>query len=94
MPRLRLRPVFQGDYHADLIVLKEVFTDKICYQQDRCMNSSNAGGLVLDYLEASGHGFDLAGTFFRPIRNNRTGAINKAITAEMVYKPRQFMRDH
>ena len=45
-----------------------------------------AGGLILDYLEASGHGFDLAGALFRPIRNNRTGTLHTAITADMVYK--------
>lgn len=45
-----------------------------------------AGGLVLDYLEASGHGFDLAGALFRPIRNNRTGTLLTAITADMIYK--------
>ena len=27
-----------------------------------------AGGLIMDYLEVSGHGFDLAGALFRPIR--------------------------
>ena len=27
-----------------------------------------AGGLILDYLEASGHGFDLSGALFRPMR--------------------------
>jgi site-specific recombinase XerD len=45
-----------------------------------------AGGLVLEYLEELGHGADLAGPLFRPIRNNRTGTMNKAITADMVYK--------
>lgn len=45
-----------------------------------------AGGLVLDYLEASGHGFDLAGALFRPIRNNRMGNLHTAITADMIYK--------
>ena len=45
-----------------------------------------AGGLVVDYLEASGHGFDLVGALFRPIRNNRTGTLHTAITADMIYK--------
>jgi site-specific recombinase XerD len=45
-----------------------------------------AGGLILDYLEASGHGLDLAGALFRPIRNNRTGTLHTAITADMIYK--------
>lgn len=45
-----------------------------------------AGGLILDYLEEMGHGADLGGPLFRLIRNNRTGTLNKAITADMVYK--------
>ncbi len=49
-----------------------------------------AGGLVLDYLEVSGHGFDLAGALFRPIRNNRTGTLHTAITADMIYKLVRF----
>ena len=43
-------------------------------------------GLVHDYLEAAGHGADEAGALFRPVRNNRTGRLERAITADGVYK--------
>jgi site-specific recombinase XerD len=45
-----------------------------------------ASGLVLEYLNAAGHGEDLGGALFRPIRNNRTGDVDKAITGDAVYK--------
>jgi site-specific recombinase XerD len=49
-----------------------------------------AGGLILEYLEELGHGTDLGGTLFRPIRNNRTGILDKAITPDMVYRLVRF----
>ena len=42
--------------------------------------------LIHDYLEAAGHGDDEPGALFRPIRNNRTGRLERAITADGVYK--------
>jgi hypothetical protein len=39
-----------------------------------------------DYLNAAGHGEDENGTLFRPVRNNRTGQLERAITADGVYK--------
>jgi integrase/recombinase XerD len=39
--------------------------------------------LVTDYLEASGH---TRGALFRPIRNNRTGQLDKALSADAIYK--------
>ena len=42
--------------------------------------------LIHDYLEAAGHGADEAGALFRPVRNNRTGRLERAITADGVYK--------
>ncbi len=42
--------------------------------------------LIHDYLEAAGHGTDEAGALFRPVRNNRTGRLGRAITADGVYK--------
>ena len=47
-----------------------------------------AGGLVLDYLEAAGHGAEDGGALFRPLHNNRahrTG-LAKAITPDAIYK--------
>ena len=43
-------------------------------------------GLITDYLDAAGHGEDEAGALFRPVRNNRTGGTEQAITADGVYK--------
>jgi integrase/recombinase XerD len=42
--------------------------------------------LIHDYLEAAGHGADENGALFRPIRNNRTGELEKALTPDMIYK--------
>ena len=42
--------------------------------------------LIHDYLDAAGHSEDDAGALFRPVRNNRTGKLEGAITADGVYK--------
>jgi site-specific recombinase XerD len=42
--------------------------------------------LIHDYLEAAGHDADENGALFRPIRNNRTGRIDKALDPDMVYR--------
>ena len=42
--------------------------------------------LIHDYLDLVGHGGDDAGALFRPVRNNRTGELAEAITADGVYK--------
>jgi site-specific recombinase XerD len=42
--------------------------------------------LIHDYLDAADHGSDENGALFRPIRNNRTGRLTDAITADGVYK--------
>lgn len=42
--------------------------------------------LIHDYLEAAGHGEDVAGALFRSVSNNRTGRPEKAITADGIYK--------
>jgi len=42
--------------------------------------------LIHEYLELAGHGEDAAGALFRPVRNNRTGRHEQAITADGVYK--------
>jgi site-specific recombinase XerD len=41
--------------------------------------------LIHDYLEAAGHGADENGALFRPIRNNRNGRLDKAITPNGIY---------
>ena len=43
-------------------------------------------GLINDYLDAAGHGVDENGALFRPIRANRTGRLERAITADGVYR--------
>jgi len=43
-------------------------------------------GVITDYLDAAGHGADDNGALFRPIRNNRTGELENAITADGVYR--------
>ena len=43
-------------------------------------------GLINDYLDVAGHGLDEAGALFRPVRNNRTGRMEDAITADGVYR--------
>ena len=42
--------------------------------------------LIHDYLEVAGNGEDEAGALFRPVRNNRTGRLERAITADGIYK--------
>ncbi|MGG5812223.1 tyrosine-type recombinase/integrase [Falsiroseomonas sp. CW058] len=42
--------------------------------------------LIHDYLDTAGHGDDDGGALFRPVRNNRTGRLNAAITPDGVYK--------
>ena len=42
--------------------------------------------LIHDYLEAAGHSADDNGALFRPIKNNRTGMLAKAVTPDAVYK--------
>ena len=42
--------------------------------------------VIHDYLDAAGHGADDNGALFRPIRNNRTGQVEKALTPDMIYK--------
>ena len=34
-------------------------------------------GLINDYLDAAGHGTDENGALFRPVRNNRTGRLER-----------------
>lgn len=42
--------------------------------------------LLLDYLEASRHVHDKEGALFRPTRNNRTGATDRSLSPDGVYK--------
>jgi integrase/recombinase XerD len=42
--------------------------------------------LIHDYLDAAGHGEDENGALFRPLKNNRTRRLDKALTPDAVYK--------
>jgi integrase/recombinase XerD len=42
--------------------------------------------LIHDYLEAAGHGGDDNGALFRPLKNNRTRRLDRALTPDAVYK--------
>jgi integrase/recombinase XerD len=46
--------------------------------------------LIHDYLDAAWHGEDEAGALFRPVKNNATGRLADAITADGVYKLVRF----
>jgi integrase/recombinase XerD len=41
--------------------------------------------LIHEYLEAAGHGADESGALFRPVSNNRSGKLERAITPDGVY---------
>jgi integrase/recombinase XerD len=45
-----------------------------------------ASGLIVDYLEASGHGGEEAGALFRPLHHSRAEGSQQAITPDGVYK--------
>jgi integrase/recombinase XerD len=42
--------------------------------------------LIHEYLEASGHEADENGALFRPVKNNLTGTLEKALTPDGVYR--------
>ncbi len=42
--------------------------------------------LLTDYLESSGHARDKSGPLFRPIRNNRTGGLDRTLSGDGIYK--------
>lgn len=47
---------------------------------------AGAHELLNDYLDEAHHAADSEGALFRPVRNNRTGRLNDAITPDGVYK--------
>lgn len=42
--------------------------------------------LLADYLEACSHAHDKSGPLFRPLRNNRTGELNRTLSGDGIYK--------
>jgi integrase/recombinase XerD len=41
--------------------------------------------IIHDYLEIAGHGADENGALFRPLKNNRTGRLDKALSPNAIY---------
>ena len=41
---------------------------------------------MTDYLEASGHAHSKSGALFRPIRNSRTGELDRTLSGNGIYK--------
>ena len=48
--------------------------------------AAKAARLIQEYLEAAGHGGDLTGPLFRPVKNNSTGTLAKALNPASVYQ--------
>ncbi len=42
--------------------------------------------LVEEYLQMAGHGDDITGPFFRPVKNNRTGELRRHLDPNSVYR--------
>lgn len=42
--------------------------------------------LLIDYLEASGYGYNKSGPLVRPIRNNRTGGLDRTLSGDGICK--------
>jgi site-specific recombinase XerC len=42
--------------------------------------------LIHDYLETAGHGEDENGALFRPVKNNRTRTLKRALSPDAIYK--------
>jgi site-specific recombinase XerD len=51
--------------------------------------------LISEYLEAAGHGSDVAGPLFRPVKNNVTGTLPKPLHPNSVYEKivRRYARE-
>jgi len=47
---------------------------------------TGTNAVIHDYLDAAGHSTDENGALFRPVRNNRTGRLERSITADGIYK--------
>ena len=48
--------------------------------------AAKAARLIQAYLDAAGHGDELAGPLFRPVKNNTTGTLNKPLNPTSVYQ--------
>jgi len=48
--------------------------------------AAKAARLIQAYLDVAGHGNDLSGPLFRPVRNNTTGTLNKSLNPASIYQ--------
>ncbi len=48
--------------------------------------AAKAARLIQEYLEAAGHGGEVMGPLFRPVKNNSTGTLNKPLNPASVYQ--------
>ncbi len=48
--------------------------------------AAKAARLVTEYLDTAGHGEDLMGPLFRPVKNNSTGTLAKPLNPTSVYR--------
>jgi integrase/recombinase XerD len=48
--------------------------------------AAKAARLVKEYLETAGHGDDLGGPLFRPVKNNSTGTLAKPLNPTSIYR--------
>jgi integrase len=48
--------------------------------------AAKAARLVKEYLETAGHGDDLGGPLFRPVKNNSTGTLAKHLNPTSIYR--------
>jgi len=42
--------------------------------------------LIAEYLDTAGHGADLEGALYRPVKNNTTGDLTKSLNPRSVYR--------
>lgn len=73
----------------DLHNRRGVMTFRIHGKRDKIRYVEAAPGtleLIHDYLEAVGHAEDKAGPLFRPVKNNATGTLEKALSEPSVYR--------
>ena len=48
--------------------------------------AAHAERLIKGYLDAAGHRYELSGPLFRPVKNNKTGTLDKPLHPDSVYR--------
>ena len=62
----------------------EVVVDQLVGARMQRQIPPGTNELIHDYLEVAGHAADDNGALLRPIRNNRSGELEKALDPDMV----------